>query len=98
MRAAMVENGSPPPRFATGESRTYFFAELLVHPDMPGIGRAHDEAHDEAHDKAHVEAHDEASEDLNQTELTILGFLENTPQNRPAIACQPGLTFRRSGG
>ena len=90
MRAAMVENGSPPPRFATDESRTYFFAELLVHPDMPGIGRAHDEAHVEAHD----EAHDEASEELNQTELTILGFLENTPQNRPAIARQLGLTGR----
>lgn len=90
MRAAMAENGSPPPKFATDEARTYFFAELLVHPDLPGIGSAHDEAHDEAH----VEAHDETSENLNQTELTILRFLENTPQNRPAIARQLGLTSR----
>ncbi|MBX3416639.1 MAG: helix-turn-helix transcriptional regulator [Pirellulaceae bacterium] len=86
MRAAMAENGSPPPKFATDETRTYFFAELLVHPDLPGIGRAHDEAH--------VEAHDETPEDLNQTELTILRFLENTPQNRQAIARQLGLTSR----
>ena len=86
MRSAMAENGSPPPRFTTDENRTYFFAELLVHPDLPGIGRAHDEAH--------VEAHDETLEDLNQTEVTILGFLEGTPQNRPAIARHLGLNSR----
>lgn len=41
---AMAENGSPPPRFSTDAARTYFLAELPVHPEF---GQAHDEAHDE---------------------------------------------------
>ena len=39
MREAMAENGSPPPRFSTDEGRTYFLAELPVHPEMPGVGQ-----------------------------------------------------------
>ena len=33
----MARNGSPPPRFSTDEGRTYFLAELPVHPDMRGV-------------------------------------------------------------
>lgn len=50
IRAAMAENGSPPPRFSTDEGRTYFLVELPVHPQMPGV-RAHDGAHDGAHEE-----------------------------------------------
>ena len=60
MRTAMAENGSPPPRFATDEGRTYFFVELLVHPELPGIAKSHVKAHDGAHVEAHVRAHDGA--------------------------------------
>ncbi|MHB8971018.1 MAG: ATP-binding protein [Pirellulaceae bacterium] len=34
--AAMAENGSPPPRFSTDEGRTYFLAELPIHPGPQG--------------------------------------------------------------
>ena len=60
MRTAMAENGSPPPRFATDEGRTYFFVEFLVHPELPGIAKSHVKAHDGAHVEAHVRAHDGA--------------------------------------
>jgi ATP-dependent DNA helicase RecG len=46
MRAAMDKNGSPPPRFSTDDGRTYFLVELPVHPDLPGVGKAHDGGHD----------------------------------------------------
>jgi ATP-dependent DNA helicase RecG len=46
MRAAMDKNGSPPPRFSTDEDRTYFLVELSDHPDLPGVGKAHDPTHD----------------------------------------------------
>jgi ATP-dependent DNA helicase RecG len=32
----MARNGSPPPKFSTDEGRTYFLAELPVHPEMRG--------------------------------------------------------------
>ena len=34
IRAAIARNGSAPPRFSTDEGRTYFLAELPVHPQM----------------------------------------------------------------
>lgn len=37
MREAMTENGSPKPRFETDKGRTYFFVELLSHPDLKGL-------------------------------------------------------------
>jgi ATP-dependent DNA helicase RecG len=74
IRTAMAENGSPPPRFSTDEGRTYFLAELPVHPEMPGIGQAHDEAHDEAH------------EEITETEARVLAFVESQPRSRPEIA------------
>ncbi len=37
IREAMANNGSPPPRFSTDEGRTYFLAELPVHPELKGI-------------------------------------------------------------
>lgn len=85
-RSAMAENGSPPPEFATDEARTYFFVELLVHPELPGIAKSHVKAHDEAHVKTVW--------NMNPTERTILKFLENAPQPRPAIALLLGLTSR----
>jgi ATP-dependent DNA helicase RecG len=82
IRAAMAENGSPPPRFSTDEGRTYFLVELPVHPEMPGAGQAHDEAHHEAH------------EELTDTEARILAFVEGKPRSRPEIAGHLGLKSR----
>ena len=82
IRAAMAENGSPPPRFATDETRTYFFAELLVHPDLPGIGTAKDETH--------VEAYVELTED----ESALLDFIAVEPKSRAEIAAQLGVSPR----
>ncbi|MFN5904599.1 MAG: hypothetical protein ACK5A3_00985 [Planctomyces sp.] len=65
---------------------TYFFVELLVHPELPGIAKSHVKAHDRAHVKTVW--------NMNPTERTILKFLENAPQPRPAIALLLGLTSR----
>ena len=73
MRAAMAENGSPPPRFATDEGRTYFFAELLVHPELPGIGRGQDEVEDV------VNVH-------TSLEKSILGLVAVESKSKPEIA------------
>lgn len=75
---AMAQNGSPPPRFSTDDGRTYFLAELPVHPQLPGIGQAHDEAHDE----------------LTETEVSLLAFLETLPRSRPEIADRLALKSR----
>jgi ATP-dependent DNA helicase RecG len=85
IRAAMAENGSPPPRFSTDEGRTFFLVELPVHPQMPGI---------QAHDGAHEEAHDGAHEELTDTEASILAFVSSQPRSRPAIAEHLGLKSR----
>ncbi len=84
MRAAMAVNGSPPPKFTTDVSRTYFFVELLAHPDLPGVGGAHDEAHD----KVHV--------DLSETEESILRFVAQQARSKPEIAEHLGMG-RKSG-
>ena len=69
----MKANGSPPPRFETDEARTYFLAEIQIHPAF--IGKAHDEAHDEAHE-----------EELSDTERRILATLRKGPKSVPEIA------------
>jgi len=110
MRTALAEIGSPPPRFDTDEARTYFFVELLVHRELPGIAKANEKAYDGAHVKGHDGTHVEPHGDwhmgvhdethvkkvwkLNPTESTILKFQENTPQPRLAIALLLGLTSR----
>jgi ATP-dependent DNA helicase RecG len=86
IRAAMAENGSPPPKFSTDEGRTYFLVELPVHPQMPGVMQAHDEAHEGAHDEAH--------EELTETEARVLRFVEAQPKSRPEIAAHLGLKSR----
>jgi len=86
IRAAMAENGSPPPKFSTDDQRTHFLVELPVHPRMPGVVAAHDEAHHEAHDEAHDE--------LTDTETRVLRFVEGQPKSRPEIADQLGLKSR----
>jgi len=86
MREAMAENGSPPPRFSTDEGRTYFLTELPVHPELPGVGQAHDEAHHEAHEGAH--------EELTETEAQVLAFVGKQPRSRPEIAGHLGLKSR----
>lgn len=63
-----------------------FLVELPVHPQMPGVGVAHDEAHEEAHDEAH--------EELTETEARVLRFVEAQPQSRPEIADHLGLKSR----
>lgn len=82
IREAMAENGSPPPKFSTDEGRTYFLVELPVHPQMPGVGQAHDEAHEGAH------------EELTKTEARVLGFIQNQAKTRPEIAGHLGLKSR----
>ncbi len=86
IRAAMAENGSPPPRFSTDDQRTHFLVELPVHPQMSGVVAAHDGAHHEAHDGAH--------EELTETEARVLRFLEGNPRSRPDIAGHLGLMSR----
>ncbi len=82
----MTENGSPSPRFSTDDGRTYFLVELPVHPQMPGVGRGHEEAHHKAHDEAHDE--------LTDTELSVLNFVRGQPRSRPEIASHLGLRGR----
>jgi len=84
IRSAMSHNGSPPAQFSTDEQRTHFLVVLPVHPNLPGVAEAHEGAHDEAH------------EGLNQTEQTILAFLQDMPKDRTAIAKRLGVT-RKSG-
>jgi len=86
MRAAMARNGSPPPRFSTDEGRTYFLVELPVHPELPGVGQAHDEAHDQAHDEAH--------DGLTETQARVLAFVQDRPRSRVDIAEHLGLNSR----
>jgi ATP-dependent DNA helicase RecG len=76
MRAAMAQNGSSPPRFATDEDRTHFFVELLVHPEWLGVLDPHDEAHD----------------DLNETKLSVLRFVADKPRSKPEIADHLGMS------
>lgn len=82
IRTAMAENGSPQPKFTTDDERTYFLAELPVHPDLARVAGAHDGAHDEAHVA------------LTDAERQILAFLENTAKSRSAIADHLGLKSR----
>src|SRR5262249_18485134 len=90
IRRAMAHNSSPPPRFSSDEGRTYFLAELPVHPELPGIGQAHDEAHDEAHE----EASDEAQEERTEPEVRVPALVENQPRSPPETAEPPGLKSR----
>jgi ATP-dependent DNA helicase RecG len=82
IRTAMAENGSPPPRFSTDEGRTYFLAELPVHPEMPGAEGTHEEVHEEV---------------LNETEQRLLIALEGGPKSRAEMAESLGMKSRRSG-
>lgn len=66
MRETMADNASPPPKFSTDAGWTYLLSEIPAHPDLPGIGKAHDEAID----------------DLTDTESRLLAFVESTPRNR----------------
>ena len=80
IRAAMAENGSPPPRFSTDDNRTFFLVELPVHPDLPGI---------QAQDQAHVEAHV-----LNETEKRIIDVLKQGPKSTAQISAELGHSGR----
>jgi ATP-dependent DNA helicase RecG len=82
----MARNGSPPPRFSTDEGRTYFLAELPVHPELPGVGQAHDKAHDEAHD-----------EPLSETAEQILVLLATAPRSRAELTGALGIKSSRAG-
>ena len=90
IRTAMAENGSPPPEFSTDEGRTYFLAELPVHPEMPGGVQAHGEVHDEVHDKVH-------DVELGETERRLLSSLETGPRSRLEMAEMLGMKSRRTG-
>ena len=75
MRKTMAENGSSPPTFKTDEGRTYFFVELLVHPDLTGA------ANEEEQVPATVKI-----EDLRGSARKVLEFLLNGPKRRVEIA------------
>lgn len=74
MRKAMADNGSPTPIFKTDEGRTYFFAELMAHPDMPGIA-AGNEPPKVAKDSG-----------LKESAQKILQFLAGGPKRKIEIA------------
>lgn len=90
IRSAMSENGSPPPVFSTDETRTYFLAELPVHPEMVGFEQGHVEGHDEGQDGGE-------HPQLNETEAKILVFLASKPKSRAEIAEMLGMSSNRSG-
>lgn len=94
IRTAMSENGSPPPMFSTDETRTYFLAELPVHPDMAGFGQGQDEGHERGQDEGQV---GEIGTFLNETEMKILFFLADNPKTRAEIAEMLGMSSSRSG-
>ena len=74
MRKAMSDNGSANPEFKTDDDRTYFFAKLLVHPDMPGV-MVEDQQPEEVAEIA-----------LSDSALKILKFLANGPKRKVEIA------------
>src|SRR5262249_6016240 len=63
---------------------------LPVHPEMPGVGQAHEKAHDEAHDGAH-------DEPLTQTSKQILVSLASGPRSRAELIESLGIKSSRSG-
>ncbi len=80
---ALKNNGSPPPRFETDESRTYFLAEILIHPAFLRSGT---QVLDEVSDQVSDEVIDALRQSLAETELRILNLLKQGPKNGPAIA------------
>lgn len=80
IRATMAQNGSPPPRFSTDEGRTYFLAELPIHPQFARVltlGGGHDGGHD-----------------LSATELRILLAVATQPKNTSQLASELGYSGR----
>jgi ATP-dependent DNA helicase RecG len=82
MREAMANSGSPPPKFATDEGRTYFLVELPVHSEMPGVWPTHDEVHDGG---------------LTETEERILALIKSNPPSRLKMADMLGMKSKRTG-
>jgi ATP-dependent DNA helicase RecG len=80
---ALKNNGSPPPRFETDEARTYFLAEILIHPAFLQKAR---QVSDEVIDQVSDEDIEALRETLGETELRILKLLKQGPKNGPAIA------------
>ncbi len=94
IRQAMAENGSPPPKFSTDDGRTYFLAELPVHPEMTGFDLGHVEGQERGHD----EGQDGGQHpQLSETEAKILVFLARKPKSRAEIAEMLGMSSSRSG-
>ena len=84
IRAAMARNGSPPPKFSTDKGRTYFLAELPVHPEMKRL---------EAQVKAQVKAQVDKIE-LNDTEKRIVAALKKGPMATAQITAALGHSGR----
>ena len=80
---ALKNNGSPPPRFETDEERTYFLAEILIHPAF--LARS-PQVSDEVSDQVSDEVIEALHQSLGDTEIRILKFLKQGPTNGPAIA------------
>jgi len=74
MRAAMAGNLSPPPNFVTDDGRTYFFAELLIQPDVARVGSKSEKTPEEMPEK------------LTETASSILKFLGDGPRSRMELA------------
>lgn len=71
IRAAMRQNGSPPPKFKTDRGRTYFLVELPIQPQMKA---------------AQVKAQVKAQVELNETERRIVAALRHGPKATHEIA------------
>lgn len=83
--AAMEQNGSPGPRFETDGARSYFLAELRVHPDAKTGGQVRGQVRGQAPKK-----------DLNDTEKAILHELARGPSSRSELLGALGMK-KRSG-
>jgi len=82
IRRAMAENGSPPAKFSTDEGRTYFLAELPIHPQMLKGKKAHDEVHDKVHDAEVDKSHVESIHGLTKIEVRLIESLAGGPRSR----------------
>lgn len=83
MRAAMVENGSPPPTFFSDDQRTYFHVELMAHPDFGDFLQQAD-------------LRETPTEELTATEWKVLELVGKEPRRKVEIAEYLGVD-RRSG-
>lgn len=90
---AIRANGSPEPVFHTDPDRTFFLAELLLHPAFAGELVRPSQAQVEAQ-VAHDGAHDQAHEPMSDTERAILVNCLTGPASTPRLLSALGYKTR----